>query len=76
MAIRSQGADARCEARICLIGRSDYEAVISGGQAPRCLAQPLFLLGHSLGAQLPGLLKKPEQVDGPAQRGCRQRLLA
>jgi predicted alpha/beta hydrolase len=24
----------------------------------------LYLLGHSLGAQLPGLLKKPEQVDG------------
>lgn len=41
----------------------DYEAVISGAKAA-LPAQPLYLLGHSLGAQLPGLLKKPEQVAG------------
>jgi predicted alpha/beta hydrolase len=41
----------------------DYEAVISAARAA-LPAQPLVLLGHSLGAQLPGLLKKPEQVDG------------
>ena len=41
----------------------DYEAVITAakGALP---SQPLYLLGHSLGAQLPGLLQKPEQVDG------------
>ena len=26
--------------------------------------EPLYLLGHSLGAQLPGFLQRPEQVDG------------
>jgi len=41
----------------------DYEAVISAAKAA-LPSQPLYLLGHSLGAQLPGLLKKPEQVDG------------
>lgn len=41
----------------------DYEAVISKAKAALPL-RPLFLLGHSLGAQLPGLLQKPEQVDG------------
>jgi predicted alpha/beta hydrolase len=41
----------------------DYEAVISAAKAA-LPAQPLYLLGHSLGAQLPGLLQKPEQVDG------------
>ena len=41
----------------------DYEAVISAAKAA-LPSQPLFLLGHSLGAQLPGLLKRPEQVDG------------
>ena len=41
----------------------DYEAVIS--QAKAALpSQPLYLLGHSLRAQLPGLLKNPGQVDG------------
>ena len=41
----------------------DYEAVITAakGALP---SRPLYLLGHSLGAQLPGLLQKPEQVDG------------
>ena len=41
----------------------DYEAVISAAKAA-LPARPLYLLGHSLGAQLPGLLQKPEQVDG------------
>ena len=41
----------------------DYEAVIAAARAA-LPEQPLYLLGHSLGAQLPGLLKKPEQVAG------------
>ena len=41
----------------------DYEAVISAAKAALPV-QPLYLLGHSLGAQLPGLLRKPGQVDG------------
>lgn len=41
----------------------DYEAVISAAKAALPM-QPLYLLGHSLGAQLPGLLRKPGQVDG------------
>ena len=41
----------------------DYEAVISAAKAA-LPSRPLYLLGHSLGAQLPGLLQKPEQVDG------------
>src|SRR3989344_1436117 len=51
----------------------DYEAVISAAKAA-LPSQPLYLLGHSLGAQLPGLLKKPEQVAGllsvAAGSGC------
>ena len=41
----------------------DYEAVIDAAKAA-LPSQPLYLLGHSLGAQLPGFLQKPEQVDG------------
>lgn len=41
----------------------DYEAVITSAKAA-LPAQPLYLLGHSLGAQLPGLLRNPAQVDG------------
>ncbi len=41
----------------------DYEAVIDAAKAALPDA-PLYLLGHSLGAQLPGLLAKPQQVDG------------
>ncbi|SFN06354.1 alpha/beta fold hydrolase [Variovorax sp. OV329] len=41
----------------------DYEAVIDAAKVARP-GQPLYLLGHSLGAQLPGFLQKPEQVDG------------
>lgn len=41
----------------------DYEAVITHAKA-RCPGLPLFLLGHSLGAQLPGLLSEPRRVDG------------
>jgi len=41
----------------------DYEAVIDAAKAA-LPGQPLYLLGHSLGAQLPGFLRRPEQVDG------------
>ena len=41
----------------------DYEAVIDAAKAVAPDA-PLYLLGHSLGAQLPGFLQRPEQVDG------------
>jgi predicted alpha/beta hydrolase len=41
----------------------DYEAVIDRAHA--ALPQrPLYLLGHSLGAQLPGLLKNQHKVNG------------
>ncbi len=41
----------------------DYEAVAAHAQAARPGA-PLYLLGHSLGAQLPGLFERPERVAG------------
>ncbi|WP_185878900.1 alpha/beta fold hydrolase [Variovorax sp. MHTC-1] len=41
----------------------DYEAVIDAAKAARS-DRPLYLLGHSLGAQLPGFLERPQQVDG------------
>jgi predicted alpha/beta hydrolase len=41
----------------------DYEAVIDAAKA-ELPDEPLYLLGHSLGAQLPGFLQRPEQVDG------------
>ena len=41
----------------------DYEAVIDAAKAAQPEA-PLYLMGHSLGAQLPGLLARPQQVDG------------
>lgn len=41
----------------------DYEAVIAHAKA-LSPGSPLFLLGHSLGAQLPGLLREPCKVDG------------
>ena len=41
----------------------DYEAVVA--QAKAALPErPLYLLGHSLGAQLPGLFAQPGLVDG------------
>jgi len=41
----------------------DYDSVIAhaAGQLP---GQPLYLIGHSLGAQLPGLLRQQAQVHG------------
>lgn len=41
----------------------DYEAVVTlaRGEMP---ASPLYLIGHSLGAQLPGLFQQPQQIDG------------
>lgn len=41
----------------------DYEAVITHAKAS-LPGRPLYLLGHSLGAQLPGLLRNAGQVDG------------
>jgi predicted alpha/beta hydrolase len=41
----------------------DYEAAIDHAQAALPEA-PLYLLGHSLGAQLPGLLANQSKVDG------------
>ena len=41
----------------------DYEAVIAAAKSARPDG-PLYLFGHSLGAQLPGLLQQPERVDG------------
>ncbi|MES2510175.1 MAG: alpha/beta fold hydrolase [Pseudomonadota bacterium] len=42
---------------------ADYEAVIDDAKAALPDA-PLYLLGHSLGAQLPGLLGNQHKVDG------------
>jgi predicted alpha/beta hydrolase len=42
---------------------SDYEAVVDNAKAAMPNA-PLYLLGHSLGAQLPGFLKNQSKVDG------------
>ena len=42
---------------------SDYEAVVDAAKAALPGA-PLYLLGHSLGAQLPGFLNNQHQVDG------------
>ena len=41
----------------------DYEAVIDHAKAALPM-QPLYLLGHSLGAQLPGLLRNAHHVSG------------
>ncbi|MCZ2103233.1 MAG: alpha/beta fold hydrolase [Burkholderiales bacterium] len=42
---------------------ADYEAVIADARAA-LPGRPLLLIGHSLGAQLPGLFAHPERVDG------------
>lgn len=42
---------------------SDYEAVVNTAKAALSDA-PLYLLGHSLGAQLPGFLNNQHMVDG------------
>lgn len=42
---------------------ADYEAVIAHARA-QVPGRPLYLVGHSLGAQLPGLFERPERVDG------------
>lgn len=41
----------------------DYETVVKTAQQER-LVLPLYLLGHSLGAQLPGLFEWPDRIDG------------
>ena len=41
----------------------DYEAVIAHAKAA-LPERPLYLIGHSLGAQTPGLFEHPERVDG------------
>lgn len=42
--------------------KRDYEAVIAAAHAEG--PQPLYLIGHSLGAQLPGLLDQPGRISG------------
>lgn len=42
---------------------SDYEAVVDHAHQANP-AQPLYLLGHSLGAQLPGLLGNTHKISG------------
>lgn len=41
----------------------DYETAIAHARS-QLPDKPLFLVGHSLGAQLPGLFAHPERVDG------------
>lgn len=41
----------------------DYEAVVDAAKSALPDA-PLYLLGHSLGAQLPGFFRDPHKVDG------------
>lgn len=41
----------------------DYDAVVGNAKAA-LPAAPLYLLGHSLGAQLPGFLKNQSMIDG------------
>lgn len=41
----------------------DYEAVVAAAKAARP-GVPLFLIGHSLGAQLPGLMADTSAIDG------------
>lgn len=57
-----QGPMRAVRADLCDWAR-DYEAVIAHARA-QLPDRPLFLVGHSLGAQLPGLLRAPQQVDG------------
>lgn len=57
-----QGSLRQVRADLCDWAR-DYEAVIAHAKA-QLPDQPLFLIGHSLGAQLPGLLRSPQLVDG------------
>ncbi len=41
----------------------DYEAVVAHARAAQTEG-PLYLVGHSLGGQLPGLFTQPERIDG------------
>lgn len=41
----------------------DYETVVAHARAAQADG-PLYLIGHSLGGQLPGLFAQPERVDG------------
>ena len=41
----------------------DYEAVVAAAKSA-LPAQPLYLIGHSLGAQLPGLMRDTAAIDG------------
>ena len=41
----------------------DYHAVLAWARA-RAPERPLFIVGHSLGGQLPGLLPEPALIDG------------
>lgn len=57
-----QGAPRAARANLLDWAR-DYEAVVAQAKA-QLPDRPLYLLGHSLGAQLPGLFARPELVDG------------
>lgn len=41
----------------------DYEMVVNTARDERA-SLPLYLIGHSLGAQLPGLFEQPARIDG------------
>ena len=41
----------------------DYEAVVAAAKAARP-GVPMYLIGHSLGAQLPGLMRDTSAIDG------------
>ncbi|MDH5709635.1 MAG: alpha/beta fold hydrolase, partial [Hylemonella sp.] len=41
----------------------DYEAIVAAAKQAQP-DRPLYLLGHSLGAQLPGLFEQPERIAG------------
>ena len=42
---------------------ADYEAVVAHARTLQPDG-PLYLIGHSLGAQLPGMFERPERIDG------------
>ena len=59
----------------CSTGHATTKSVIDRAHAA-LPDRPLYLLGHSLGAQLPGLAGQPAQGQRHAQRRRGQRLLA
>ena len=68
----------RCAASrpTCSTGRATIDAAIDALPGRALPIAPLYLLGHSLGAQLPGLLQPPRPHRRPGQHRRGQRLLA